>query len=191
MKKLSIGVVALASIALAAPAFAHSGMPGHTHGFVNGLAHPLSGLDHMLAMLGVGIWSALAMKGSRVLLAPAAFVLAMLAGAGLGLSGAPLPAVETGIAFSVAVIGLLIFGRVSLPVLGAAIVIGAFGILHGYAHGVEAQGNAAAYIAGFTLATAALHLAGIGMGRSLLGLNLAARAAGGVMAAAGIGMLVL
>ncbi len=191
MRKLLIGAAALAAAMLATPALAHPGLAGHTHGFANGLVHPLSGLDHLLAMLGVGIWSALAMTGSRVLLAPAAFVLAMLAGAALGLSGVPLPAVETGIALSVAVLGLLIFGRMSLPAFAAVIVIGAFGALHGYAHGMDAQGDAAAYIAGFTLATAALHLAGIGIGRSLLGLNLAARAAGGFMAAAGLSMLAL
>lgn len=190
MRKPSIVAVALASVALAAPAFAHSGLPGHTHGLANGLSHPLGGLDHLLAMLGVGIWSALMVKGARVLLAPAVFLLAMLAGAGLGIGGAPFPAVETGIALSVAVLGLLIWGRVTLPALAAALIIGAFGVLHGYAHGSEATGNAASYMAGFALATAMLHLAGIGMGRSLAGFSLAARATGGFLAVAGLGLLV-
>ncbi len=190
MRKRSIGLAALASIALAAPAFAHPGLPGHAHGFANGLAHPLSGLDHLLAMLGVGVWSALALKRSRVLLAPAAFLLAMLAGAGAGIAGAPLPAVETGIALSVAALGLLIYGRVTLPALAAVMVTGAFGILHGYAHGVEAQGGAVAYMAGFSMTAMALHLAGIAAGRSLLGLNLGAKVAGGLLAVAGLGLLV-
>ncbi len=191
MRKLSIGAVALSAVALATPAFAPSGMQGHMHGFVNGLMHPVSGLDHLLAMIGVGIWSALIVRGSRVLLAPAAFMLAMLAGAGLGMGGVPLPAVETGIALSVVVLGLLISGRVGMPAAAAALIIGAFGMLHGYAHGSEAEGSAAAYVAGFTITTAALHLAGIGAGRSLASICLSARTAGGLMALAGLGMLVL
>ncbi len=81
MKKLSAATAGLAALALAEPAFAHSGAAGHTHGLLNGLAHPITGLDHVLAMLGVGVWAALAMPANRVLVAPLAFIAAMLIGA--------------------------------------------------------------------------------------------------------------
>ncbi len=189
MKKSSI-VLALLAAALATPAFAHSGMPGHTHGFLNGLLHPVGGVDHTLAMLGVGLWSALAMPANRVFVAPAAFVAAMLAGAAAGIAGAPFVAVEAGIALSVLAIGLMILSRVKAPIAAAAAVIGAFGVMHGYAHGAEAEGGVAAYMAGFALTTAALHLAGIGLGRWLADSRIATGAAGAAMALAGLTLLI-
>ncbi len=191
MKKISIAVAGLAIVALTAPAFAHSGLPGHTHGFANGLLHPVGGLDHVLAMLGVGLWSALAMPRNRVLLAPLAFVAAMLAGAGAGIAGLPLFAVEAGIALSVVAIGLMIAARVKVPAAVAAIVIGGFGAMHGYAHGVEADGGILAYMAGFTLTTATLHLTGIGLGSWLANFRTVTGLAGGAMALAGLSLLIV
>jgi urease accessory protein len=189
MRKISIALAGLA-IALATPALAHSGAPGHTHGFLNGLLHPVGGLDHTLAMLGVGLWSALAMPANRVLIAPAAFVAAMLAGALAGVAGAPFVAVEAGIALSVLAIGLMIAARVKTPLVAAALIIGAFGVMHGYAHGAEAEGGVAAYMAGFALTTAALHLTGIGLGRWLAHSRIATGAAGAAMALAGLSLLI-
>lgn len=191
MRKSSIVAAAAVAAVLATPAFAHPGLPGHTHGFVNGLLHPVSGLDHLLAMLGVGVWSALVMKGQRVLLAPVAFVCAMLAGAVLGVNGIEIPAAEAGIAISVIAIGLFVLARVELPAALAAAVIGAFGVMHGYAHGAEATGNIAAYMAGFTITTASLHLAGIGLGRAFISRRLLTQLAGAAMTLAGISLLAL
>ncbi len=189
MRKSSIAFAGLAAVALAAPAFAHSGLPGHTHGFLNGLSHPVCGLDHVLAMIGVGVWSALAMPANRVLLAPIAFVVAMLAGATAGIAGVSFAAVEAGMAISVVAMGLLIVSRLRLPGAAAALLIGAFGVMHGYAHGAEAEGTVLVYMAGFTLTTATLHLAGIGFGRGLLNSRAVTWAAGGSMALAGISLL--
>jgi len=190
MKKISIAVAGLAALALATPAFAHSGLPGHTHGFLNGLLHPVSGADHLLVMIGVGVWSALAMPASRVFLAPVAFVLAMLAGAAAGIAGSSFGAVEAGIAVSVAAIGVMILTRVKVPAAVAALLIGAFGVLHGYAHGAEAEGGIAAYMAGFALVTAMLHVTGIGLGRWLASSRTVTGAAGAAIALAGFSLLV-
>ena len=188
MKKITIAAALLAAAALATPALAHPGLPGHAHGFLNGLLHPVGGLDHLLAMIGVGFWSALLVGGAQVFLAPAGFVLAMLAGAALGVNS--LYAVETGIALSVVALGLLILGRIKLPLVVSVILIGCFGALHGYAHGSEASGNIAAYMAGFALTTATLHVLGIGLGRTLAGLPFATVAAGALMTAAGASLLI-
>jgi urease accessory protein len=190
MKKTLMALAGLATVVLAAPAFAHSSLPGHTHGLTNGLLHPVGGLDHVLAMLGVGLWSVLAMPRHQVWLAPFAFVAAMLGGGGAGIAGLPLFAVEAGIALSVVAIGVMIAARAKVPAALAAILIGAFGAMHGYAHGVEAEGGILAYMAGFTLTTAALHLTGIGLGQQLAGLRTATSLAGGAMAIAGVSLLV-
>ncbi len=190
MKKISIAGAVFTMLVLANHAFAHSGLPGHTHGFLNGVAHPVCGIDHVLAMIGVGIWSALAMPANRVLLAPIAFLAAMLVGAVAGVAGVPFAAVEAGMAISVVAMGLLIAARIKLPAAIAAAVIGAFGIMHGYAHGAEADGSVVAYMIGFTLTTAGLHFAGIGLGRGLVNLHAVTWAAGGAMALAGISLLV-
>jgi urease accessory protein len=190
MKRITIIAVGVAAMTLAVPAFAHSGGEGHTHGFLNGVQHPITGIDHVLAMLGVGIWSALVMPANRVLLAPIAFVAAMLAGAAAGIAGLPFSAVEAGIAVSVIAIGLMILARIKVPTVLAVLVIGAFGIMHGYAHGAEAEGGIAAYLAGFTLTTATLHLTGIGLGRWLIDSTVVTRAAGAAMALAGVSLLI-
>jgi len=144
-------------------AFAH---PGHNaSGLAAGLAHPFLGLDHLLAMAAVGLWAAQG-GGAKMWLLPAAFMAALAAGAGAALHGPALGLLETGIAASVLALGLLI--ALSLqppPWLGAALAA-LFGLLHGYAHGLELPESAAPlqYALGFLAATAALHLCGIAIG---------------------------
>lgn len=188
-----VTVAAIAALAAGtAPAFAHVGLPGHVHGgFLAGLSHPVSGIDHLLAMMAVGIWSALAAKGdsSKVWLAPVAFVVTMLIGAGAGYGGLPLPLVETGIALSVVALGLMIMTRVELPALAGAALVALFALYHGHAHGAEASGAVLSYMAGFALTTAALHASGIGIGAAMLRLRLAAPVVGGLIAAAGAYLL--
>jgi urease accessory protein len=153
----------LAALTLVLPtlAFAH---PGHAVGdsFIAGLTHPWSGLDHLAAMLAVGIWAA-QLGGRLRWTVPISFVLLMLTGAALGMSGMQLNASEQGIAASVCVLGLLIACAVRLPALLCVALVGCFAVFHGYAHGVEApqQGNALLYMTGFALSTAALHALGV------------------------------
>lgn len=134
-------------------------------GFLSGYMHPLTGLDHLLAMVAVGIWGA-SLGRPLVWALPITFPLLMVVGGVLGISGVPVPHVELGIALSVIVLGLAILGawRAAVPV--AMAIIAAFGVLHGYAHGVELPSAAtpAAYAAGFVVSTGLLHLAGIAIG---------------------------
>jgi len=149
-------------IATCAPAFAHVGH-GAAESFVAGIAHPLSGLDHITVMVAVGLWAAL--KGGRALWVwPAAFVGVMLIGGAMGMAQIDLPFVEPAILASVVALGLLIALAVDLPVALGAVIIGAFALFHGHAHGTEAGDGAGGveYMAGFAIATAALHAAGIG-----------------------------
>ena len=175
--------------ALASPAMAHTGVHlfGES-GFVAGFSHPLLGLDHLLAMLGVGIWAA-QLGGRATWLVPAAFVSVMVAGAALALSGAALPMVEFGIGGSVLAIGGLIALGARLPLVVAMGVVGLFALFHGHAHGTELPGFAhpAAYGAGFVLATSLLHAAGFGVALTLraLAARLPLRLGGLVMAAVG------
>ncbi|MBY4895781.1 HupE/UreJ family protein [Cupriavidus sp. AU9028] len=181
-----------------ASALAH---PGHEAADVGaslwaGLLHPLTGADHLLAMVAVGVWSALAMRDGGVLRLPAAFVTLMLVGAGLGMAGMTLPLVEPMIAASLLVLGLLIALRAQLPAGAGLLLVGGFALFHGHAHGAELPSEAAAmravlaYVGGFAASTAALHLAGIGAG-SLLRRHAPwiARAAGAGVAAYGVGLM--
>lgn len=146
----------------ASPALAHTGV-GHADGFAAGLAHPVFGPDHLLAMLSVGVWSALAAP-NRVWLTPLAFVAAMIAGAGLSFLGLGLPGVEGMIAASVLAFGLMIVAGARLPLAAGVGLVGLFAIFHGHAHAGEATGAILAYVAGFAFSTAAIHVAGIGIG---------------------------
>jgi hypothetical protein len=120
----------------------------------------------MLAMIVVGVWSALA-AGRRVWIVPAIFVAAMLAGAGFAQAGGALPAAETAIAMSVVALGVLIAAGVGLPVGAGAALIALFAVFHGYAHGIEATGAVTGYMAGFAVTTAVLHVSGIALGRAI------------------------
>ncbi len=159
---------------LAAPVvYAH---PGHeplaaTGGmavsFAAGLLHPPTGLDHLAAMIVLGIWSAMTTR--RVWLAPLTFALVLLAGAMLGLAGVQLPAIEPMIAASLLVLGLLTAMRARLPEAAGAVIAGVFALFHGAAHGGELPLGASVvpYVAGFMLATVALHCVGIAGGLAL------------------------
>lgn len=170
----------------AGTASAHTG--NHTvTGFSSGLTHPLLGLDHLLAMIAIGLWAA--QQGGRALWAvPAAFVGAMLTGGGMALAGLSLPHVETGIAASVLVLGLLIATRRQWAVKAGMAIAAGFALFHGYAHGLEMPQTAspALYALGFVLATVFLH--GIGIAGSLIG-RYAMQAAGVGIAASGLVMI--
>lgn len=147
---------------LAAWAHVEAGQAG---GFVSGLAHPVSGLDHVLAMVAVGLWGA-QLGAPAIWLLPVAFPMMMAVGGLLGLLGIPLGGVEIGIAVSSVVLGALILGEVRMPVLGTLLVVAFFAVFHGHAHGTElAPGqNAMLYSLGFVIATGTLHAVGIGIG---------------------------
>lgn len=150
----------IAGLTAASPAFAHPDA-GSGATLMAGLTHPLGGLDHVLAMVAVGLWASL--RGGKAVLAwPAAFLLMMAGGAGLALAGVALPLIEPGILASVVVLGLLAATAVRLPVTAGAGIVGLFALFHGQAHGLEAAGGSAlAYGSGFVLATAALIGAGV------------------------------
>ena len=191
----SVTRIAAAAILVLLPgaALAH---PGHdAGGFAHGVMHPLGGLDHVLAMVAVGLYAAL-LGGRALWLVPATFVGVMAIGGALGAAGYPLPYTEIGIALSVIVLGLAVALRASLPTLAAMALAGLFAIFHGHAHGAEMPADAAAvsYATGFMLATALLHGAGIAIG--LAAGRLAerggwhvARVAGGAIALAGVALL--
>jgi urease accessory protein len=174
-------------------ALAHTGLE-HALSFASGFAHPWSGLDHMLAMVAVGLWAGLV--GGRALWAwPAAFVGAMLAGGALGMAGVPVLLVEAGILASVIVLGLLVLTAARLPVALGAALVAVFAVLHGRAHGAELPSGAAAatYAAGFALATALLHVIGLGIAylcRSDSG-KLIVRGAGAAVTVAGVALAVV
>lgn len=187
MRTLIGTIAAAAVIALAAPAHAHTfGAAGA--GLADGLAHPLTGLDHLLAMLAVGLWAG--QSGGRARWAlPAVFVAAMVAAGGLAMAGLALPMVEPMIAASVLVLGLLVLAAWRLPLAAGIGLVAAFAAFHGHAHGAELPEAAmpGLYALGFAAATVALH--GVGLGLSL-GLRNAVltRALGAGIAAAGLGL---
>lgn len=174
-------------------AVAHTGV-GATHGFEHGFVHPISGADHVAAMVMVGLF-AWRIGGRAIWLVPAAFMSLMAVGGALGLTGVALPFVETGIALSLVVLGAAVAGGLKAPTAAAMGLVGLFAVFHGYAHGAEAPETAGglAYACGFMLATALLHAAGLGFG-ALIG-RLAnddrlVRAAGGAAVAFGVLLLV-
>lgn len=175
-------------------AWAHVGA-GEAAGFAHGFFHPVTGVDHVLAMVAVGLFAA--NLGGRALWAvPLTFVGVMAAGGALGIGGVAVPFVETGIAVSVIVLGAAVALRWKWPVVAAMALVGLFAIFHGHAHGAEMPADASGldYAAGFMIATALLHVAGIGIGLGLTkgGQQYAPRlvqAGGGAMAVAGVGIL--
>lgn len=187
-------LAALTLFITAAVAEAHTGV-GSTMGFTHGFGHPLGGLDHILAMVAVGLFAA-NLGGRALWLVPLSFVAMMAGGGALGVAGIEMPFVEIGIAASVIVLGLAVAMQWNLPVSGAMAMVGFFALFHGHAHGAEMPTDASglAYGVGFVLATAILHLIGIGLG---LGIGLLAKAtsrrtmqAGGTaMSLAGAAML--
>jgi urease accessory protein len=170
------------------PALAHVGH-GATASFAAGIAHPLGGLDHVAVMIAVGLWAAL--NGGRALwLWPVTFVGVMIIGGVLGMAHVALPFVEPGILASVVALGLLVALAVDLPVWLGGMIVAVFALLHGHAHGSEVAENVGGiqYMAGFALATATLHLTGIGFAQMMTRgqLRPAIRAAGGLCVFVGL-----
>ncbi len=145
-------------------AFAHV-QKGEAAGFLSGLKHPISGLDHVLAMVAVGLWGA-QLGAPAVWLLPVAFPMVMAFGGMLGLMGVPLPGIEYGIAASAILLGAAVMFEVRPPLAVAAIVVAIFAIFHGHAHGTELPPGQSGllYSMGFVIATGCLHGVGIGIG---------------------------
>ncbi|MEM7208829.1 MAG: HupE/UreJ family protein [Pseudomonadota bacterium] len=174
-------------------AMAHSDAANIGGGFINGFIHPLLGPDHVVAMIAVGLWGVFLGKPAIWLL-PVVFPLVMAVGGALGVAGVPVPAVETGIALSGLVLGLMVAMAVRAPLWLAAMLVGVFAIFHGHAHGTELPeaSNPLAYSVGFVIATGLLHLIGIAIGefnRWAWG-NYVVRAGGAMIALAGASFLI-
>lgn len=184
-------LTAAAFAASTAPAFAHLDPAGHGS-LVAGFTHPLSGVDHILVMIAVGLWAA--QTGGRALWAvPAAFVGTMVFGFVLAMAGVHLPFVEPAILASVVALGLLVAMSVRLETAACAAVVGVFALFHGYAHGGElGAASALPFSTGFVVATALLHAAGIGLGLGIGRLSSGrtiSRLLGGITAFAGLALI--
>ncbi len=179
--------VALA-VAMTGPALAHTGY-GAAFSFNSGFLHPFGGLDHVLAMVAVGLLAA-QLGGRALWLVPGTFVTMMALAAAAGISGLPLPGTEYGILLSIVAISLPVALALGMPVTLAMVLVGVFAVFHGHAHGAElpATATAASYVAGFALATALIHAAGISFGLALGRLAMgrpALRIAGGTIVLTG------
>lgn len=179
-----------AAVALAGPAIAHTG--GVVGGLQSGFLHPILGLDHVVAMVAVGLWGGV-LGRPAIWVLPVAFPLMMALAGAAAVAGVPLPFVEPGIALSGVVLGLLVLTAARPPLWLAVVVVAAFAAFHGHAHGTELPeaANPAAYALGFVVGTGLLHLLGIAVG--LLwrwrGGQVAVRAVGGAIAVAGAAFL--
>jgi urease accessory protein len=178
-------------LASAAPAFAHV-QQGQAQGFITGLKHPVSGLDHVLAMISVGLWGA-QLGAPAIWLLPVTFPLVMAFGGFLGLVGIPVPGVEIGIAVSAILLGLMVAREAKPPLVVAAVLVGFFAIFHGHAHGTELPPGQSGlmYSIGFVVATGCLHGVGIAIGvvHKWPAGRTALRFAGALVALAGFGFL--
>jgi urease accessory protein len=190
--RLSFAFTLAAAALLGAPGAEAHLIGEHGAGFEAGILHPLSGLDHLLAMIAVGIWAA-QLGGRAIWAVPGAFVVCMVVGGVLAVTGVSMPLVEPGILGSVLLFGLLIASAARVPtVLGTAIV-GLFALFHGHAHGTELPqaANPAAYALGFVLATSFLHAVGLGLALMIgrVAPKPVLRVIGGGIAAAGVAMV--
>lgn len=186
-KLVRLSLVVLVALSPTA-AFAHPGHDGAL-GLAQGFLHPLGGLDHILAMVAVGLFAA--NLGGRALWAvPLSFMALMAIGGALGMAGVAVPYVETGIALSVAVLGAVVALGLRWPVGAAMALVGLFAVFHGHAHGTGMPADAvgAAYAAGFVAATGLLHVAGLALGLAIRSAP-ARRLGGAAMALAGVGLL--
>jgi urease accessory protein len=179
--------IVLNAIVFCSVANAH---PGHGLDIMAGVSHPFLGLDHVLAMVAVGVW-ACQLGGRAVWLVPASFVTLMALAGSVGMGGVALPVIESGIATSVLLLGFLIAFAVKVRPTLAAIIVALFAVFHGYSHGVEMPSLAAAwqYGLGFLLATAVLHGLGLLLGNALRERTLWVRGAGALVAASGVWMM--
>jgi len=183
----------LVALALAWPgtALAHT-RGGEALGFTSGLLHPVSGLDHVVAIIAVGLWGA-QLGPPALWLLPVTFPMVMAFGGMLGLVGVPLPGIEVGIALSAIALGIAVFREARPNLVGAALLVGFFAIFHGHAHGTELPpgANGVLYSLGFVIATGTLHAVGIATGlvhRWPAG-RAALRAAGATVALVGVAFL--
>lgn len=160
--KRQAAILLLLSFSPMALAHVSGGMAG---GFSSGLLHPVLGLDHVVAMVAVGLWGAF-LGNPAIWLLPVVFPLVMTFGGALGIMGVPLPGVEVGIALSDIVLGLMVAFALRPPIWVAALLVGLFAIFHGHAHGAELPGSASplAFSLGFVISTGLLHLSGIALG---------------------------
>lgn len=189
---LGLGAVtALVAATFSTGAFAHTGV-SPTFGFASGFMHPLAGLDHVLAMVGVGLFAWM-LKGRAAWLVPAAFLGMMAVGGILGAYNMAVPMVEVGIALSIFVIGALVASGRSVPLAAAMAIVGSFAVFHGHAHGTEMAATVSGfgYGVGFMAATAVLHGVGLGIAAGTARLSGShgakfARAGGAAMAVAGL-----
>jgi urease accessory protein len=189
MKRAAVTAFVALFVFAPAAALAHPGHDG-AGGLVHGLIHPVSGIDHVLAMIAVGVLAA--QYGGRALwLVPMSFLVAMAAAAIIGMAGIPVQIVEAGIGLSIVVLGLMIASQIKAPTLMAMVVVGFFALFHGYAHGSEMPSGSAglSFAAGFVIATALLLGAGVGLGVLLQRRTRLAQAGGGAMALIGIAVL--
>jgi urease accessory protein len=182
------GLAVLTALLWAHEALAHI-QRGEAGGFLSGFRHPISGLDHVLAMVAVGLWGA-ELGAPAIWVLPVAFPLVMAFGGLLGLLGVPVPGIEYGIAASAILLGAAVMLEVRAPLYVTALLVGVFAIFHGYAHGTElpAGQSPLLYSMGFVIATGCLHACGIGIGtvhRWSWGRKLV-RAAGAVVAFGGV-----
>jgi urease accessory protein len=177
--------------AFVSSALAHTAV-GQDNSFVSGIAHPLNGTDHILAMIAVGLWAVLA-GGRAIWIWPMTFVAAMLGGFVVANSGVPMPLVEPAISSSVVMLGLFVALAVNTPLWLGAAIVGLFAFFHGHAHGAEAAtASLIPYASGFALTTAAMHTTGIELGlfaKSSIG-KFAVRAMGGLAAVSGLALMV-
>jgi urease accessory protein len=188
----AIWLIAAAAVLSSGVALAHTEV-GVAGGLASGFTHPIFGFDHVVAMVAVGLWGAF-LGQSAIWLLPVVFPMVMAFGGLAGVLGVPLPGVETGIALSALALGAVVALALRPPLWVAAILVGAFAIFHGHAHGTELPEAASplAYGAGFVVATGLLHLSGIALGllsRWPAGLR-AVRVGGGAIACAGLYFLV-
>ena len=191
MRRFVLASLLIATAMLAGPAAAHT-LGADGAGIAAGLAHPLGGPDHLLAMIAVGLWAG-QLGGRGLWLVPSAFVAAMAGGALAATAGIALPGTEHGIVFSLIVVGVLIAAAAKAPLSACAAVVGLFAVFHGHAHGSELPEAASilGYASGFMLATVGLHAVGIVLSRAAASAAApwASRLAGGAVALAGLVLL--
>jgi len=185
-------VLPLAFAAMASPALAHS-ENGVAIDFMGGFTHPIFGPDHVIAMVAVGLWGAF-LGAPAIWLLPVVFPLVMALAGAVGVAGVPLPGVEIGIAVSAIMLGLMVALAAKPPLWIAAVLVGAFAIFHGHAHGAELPvgADAVSFSMGFVIATGMLHLGGIAFGALSYWPSgrVAVQAAGGIIALIGVAYLV-
>jgi len=182
----------LCSMLLVSVAFAHADAETLAGGLMSGFLHPLTGLDHIVAMVAVGLWGVF-LGRPAIWLLPVIFPMVMAFGGALGVLGVPIPGTEIGIALSGIVLGIMVAFAIKPPLWVAAVIVGIFAIFHGYAHGVELPNatNPLIFSIGFVISTGLLHLAGIAFGelsRWSFGEKLV-RGLGGVISLVGFGFL--